>query len=87
MRQNLGSSNSITDPDPAGWAAAKLRTKASSVVSRVEVLPPVFGSVSRAVQRGTQKGTAKMPVRQFSAKAGAPVSEWAVHPRPGLYCS
>lgn len=43
-----------------GWSAAKLRTKASSTVSRVEVLPPVFGSVSRAVQ-GTRKGTAKIP--------------------------
>ena len=39
----------------AGWASAKLRTKTSSVVSRVEVLPPVFGSVSRAVQKGTAK--------------------------------
>jgi len=42
-------------PDmPAGWSSAKLRTKASSSVSSVEVLPPGFGSVTRAVQRGTR---------------------------------
>ena len=39
---------------PAGWSSAKLRTKASSSVSSVEVLPPGFGSLTRAVQRGTR---------------------------------
>ena len=38
----------------AGWSSAKLRTKASSSVSSVEVLPPGFGSLTRAVQKGTR---------------------------------
>ena len=52
-----------------GWASAKLSIKASSAVSRVEVLPPSFGSVSRAVQKGTASVSVRPNIHGIDARA------------------
>ena len=48
---------SLPSPFPQGWQSSKLRTKAASIVSRVEVLPP--GTFGTGSSRGT--GSTRSP--------------------------